>query len=50
VQSTVYGDTFKMKDVVQLVMGGDKEGGDGGESGDEEMPQASFIKQKRGRG
>ena len=40
VQSTVYGDTFKLKDVVQLVMGGD-------DQGDEEGPQASFIKQKR---
>lgn len=42
VQSTVYGDTFKLKDVVQLVMAD----GDG-EDGDGDMPQASFIKQKR---
>lgn len=46
VQSTVYGDTFKMKDVVQLVMddevgGNDADGATGG---------ASFIKQKRSRG
>ena len=37
VQSTVYGDTFKMKDVVQLVM--DDEMGE-----EEENPGASFIK------
>ena len=42
VQSTVYGDTFKMKDVVQLVM--DDEMGE-----EEENPGASFIKQKRSK-
>ncbi len=42
VQSTVYGDTFKMKDVVNLVMGSDEEEEDNG--------GATFIKQKRGRG
>ncbi len=42
VQSTVYGDTFKMKDVVNLVMGSDEE--------EEENGGATFIKQKRGRG
>ena len=39
-QSTVYGDTFKLKDVVQLVM--DDNGAD-----DSANHPASFIKQKR---
>ena len=43
VQSTVYGDTFKLKDVVQLVMD-DEVGADADGGG------ASFIKQKRQRG
>ena len=42
VQSTVYGDTFKMKDMVQMIAGGDDD------EGDDDQPQATFIKQKRG--
>lgn len=42
VQSTVYGDTFKMKDMVQMIAGGDDD------VGEDDQPQATFIKQKRG--
>ena len=38
VQSTVYGDTFKLKDVKQLLMGDDDEGAE------DDNQHASFIK------